>query len=307
MLQRDPTMPRLPRPLDPVECRVLGALLEKEQATPEYYPMTINALVAACNQKNNRDPVLGLSEREVDAALRRLFEDVLVWRAEGARSLRWSHNLDQRWRLTPPSKAVMTLLLLRGPQTPGELRGRGQRLYPFDRPAEVEAVLADLAAGEEPLVAELEREPGQKERRWTASGRRRVARPPWRQWRTAARHHHDGPRRSRSSKSASPRSSASSPSSSGGWTTDSGAPPGSQESTLPDRSRPMRRDAISTPQLRAIAGISEWIGQRRRGAARGSLRGFESTRKLAVKGRLGSVEALRVVRSVDSNRRESWQ
>jgi len=166
MLERDPGMPRLPRRLDPVECRVLGALLEKEQATPEYYPLTLKALVAACNQKNNREPVLDLAEREVEAALRRLFEDVLVWRAEGARALRWSHNLDQRWRLDPRSKAVMTLLLLRGEQTPGELRGRSERLHPFDTPAEVEGVLADLAAGPEPLVVELERVPGQKERRW---------------------------------------------------------------------------------------------------------------------------------------------
>ncbi|MCB9378555.1 MAG: DUF480 domain-containing protein [Holophagales bacterium] len=159
-------MPRLPRHLDRVECRVLGALLEKEQSTPEYYPLTLKALVAACNQKNNREPVLDLAEREVEAALRRLFEDVLVWRAEGARALRWSHNLDQRWRLDPRSKAVMTLLLLRGEQTPGELRGRSDRLHPFDTPAEVEGVLADLATGPEPLVVELERVPGQKERRW---------------------------------------------------------------------------------------------------------------------------------------------
>lgn len=166
MLPRDPAMPRLPRRLDPVECRVLGALLEKEQATPEYYPLTLNALLAACNQKSNRDPVLELGEAQIEAALRRLFEDVLVWREEGARTLRWSHNLDRRWSLTPPGKAVMTLLLLRGPQTLGELRGRSDRLHPFETPAAVEAALADLAAGEEPLVVELERAPGQKENRW---------------------------------------------------------------------------------------------------------------------------------------------
>lgn len=164
-------MQRLPRQLDAVECRVLGALLEKEQATPEYYPMTIHALVAACNQKSNRDPVLELSEREVEAALRRLFEDVLVWRSEGTRTLKWSHNLDRRWGLAPPTKAVMTLLLLRGAQTAGELRGRSERLHPFATVAEVEAALADLAAadpdkGEQALTAELPRAPGQKERRW---------------------------------------------------------------------------------------------------------------------------------------------
>jgi len=155
-----------------VECRVLGALLEKEQATPEYYPMTIHALVAACNQKSNRDPVLELSEADVEAALRRLFEDVLVWRAEGARTLKWSHNLDRRWELTPATKAVLTLLLLRGAQTAGELRGRSDRLHAFATVAEVEAALAALAAadpeqGEQALVAELARAPGQKERRWT--------------------------------------------------------------------------------------------------------------------------------------------
>lgn len=165
-------MQRLPRPLDAVECRVLGALLEKEQATPEYYPMTIHALVAACNQKSNRDPVTDLAEREVEAALRRLFEDVLVWRSEGARTLRWSHNLDRRWGLSPPTKAVMTLLLLRGAQTPGELRGRSDRLHPFATVGEVETALGELATadpeqGEQALAAELPRAPGQKERRWT--------------------------------------------------------------------------------------------------------------------------------------------
>ena len=164
-------MQRIPRKLDAVECRVLGALLEKEQATPEYYPMTIHALVAACNQKNNREPVLELSEAEVEAALHRLFEDVLVWRSEGARALKWSHNLDRRWGLDAATRAVMTLLLLRGAQTAGELRGRSDRLHPFATVAEVEAALAGLAAGDpaagdQPLVAELARAPGQKERRW---------------------------------------------------------------------------------------------------------------------------------------------
>jgi uncharacterized protein YceH (UPF0502 family) len=164
-------MQRIPRRLEAVECRVLGALLEKEQATPEYYPMTLHALVAACNQKSNREPVLELSEAEVEAALRRLFEDVLVWRSEGARTLKWSHNLDRRWGLSAATRAVMTLLLLRGAQTAGELRGRSERLHAFATVAEVEAALADLAAGDpaagdQPLVAELARAPGQKEPRW---------------------------------------------------------------------------------------------------------------------------------------------
>jgi len=158
---------RLPRPLDPVEMRILGALLEKEQATPEYYPLTVNALVAACNQRSNREPVMALQPGDVTAALDRMTEDVLVWRSEGTRVERWRHNLDRRWELEPASKAVMTLLLLRGAQTPGELRGRSERLHRFTSTAEVEAALHALAAGPEPLVIQLQRQPGQKESRWT--------------------------------------------------------------------------------------------------------------------------------------------
>jgi uncharacterized protein YceH (UPF0502 family) len=157
---------RKPRALDPVECRVLGALLEKEQATPEYYPMTLSALVAATNQKTNREPVMELTEDEVREALERLFKDVLVWREAGARALKWSHNLDRRWALTPATKAAITVLLLRGPQTPGEVRGRAERLHPFASVAEAEAALAELARGDEPLARELKRFPGQKESRW---------------------------------------------------------------------------------------------------------------------------------------------
>jgi len=160
-------MERLPRPLDAVECRVLGALLEKEQTTPEYYPLTVNALLAACNQKTNREPVMELSAGEVTAALERLRKNVLVWSSEGTRSDRWRHALDRRWRLAPATKAVVTLLLLRGPQTPGELRARSERLHRFASPHEVEAALGELAAGREPLARELPRAPGQKENRWT--------------------------------------------------------------------------------------------------------------------------------------------
>jgi uncharacterized protein YceH (UPF0502 family) len=157
---------RLPRTLDPVEIRVLGALLEKEQATPEYYPLTVNALVAACNQRSNREPVMELEPADVMAALDRLTEDVMVWRTEGARSEKWRHNLDRRWELDPATKAVMTLLLLRGAQTPGELRGRSERLHLFASPADAEATLQGLTEGPEPLVVQLERRPGQKESRW---------------------------------------------------------------------------------------------------------------------------------------------
>jgi hypothetical protein len=159
--------PRLPRPLDPVEVRVLGALLEKQQATPEYYPLTLHALVAACNQKTNREPVTELDEAAVLAALERLREHVLVWKTGGARAEKWEQNVDRRWSLDPAGKAVMTLLLLRGEQTPGELRGRSDRLHAFATPGDVEDALRTLSAGPEPLVAERARRPGQKESRWT--------------------------------------------------------------------------------------------------------------------------------------------
>lgn len=157
---------RLSRPLDAVEVRVLGALLEKEQTNPETCPLTVNAVLAACNQKTNRDPVVELSEDQVVSALDRLRAEVLVWRSEGARSERWQQSVSRRWGLSPGAKALLTLLLLRGPQTPGELRTRGQRLHAFPSVEAVEEALQALAAEEEPLVRELPRRPGQKETRW---------------------------------------------------------------------------------------------------------------------------------------------
>ena len=150
-----------------MEVRILGCLLEKQQTTPEYYPLTENALLAACNQKSNRDPVMELAASDVRAALERLRDEVLAWPVEGSRVARWEHNLDRSWALEAPGKALLTVLLLRGPQTVGELRGRCDRLHAFESLAEVEAVLRRLASGEEPLVAELPREPGRKESRWT--------------------------------------------------------------------------------------------------------------------------------------------
>ena len=154
------------RKLDPVEARLLGVLLEKEQTTPDQYPLTTSALVAGCNQKTNRDPVTHLSETEVTEALDRLREDVLVWRAQSARAERWEHRLDRRWELDGASKAVMTLLLLRGPQTPGELRTRSERMHHFELVDDVEATLASLADGFDAMVCELPRQPGQREARW---------------------------------------------------------------------------------------------------------------------------------------------
>jgi uncharacterized protein YceH (UPF0502 family) len=157
---------RLPRELDAIEIRVLGSLLEKERTTPDAYPLTVNSLTAACNQKSNRDPVMRLVAREVEEVLARLRAEVLVWPEEGARAQRWSHNLDRKWALSPGAMAVMTMLMLRGPQTTGELRARSERMHPFATIAEVERVLAELGAGDEPLALQLGRRPGQKEARW---------------------------------------------------------------------------------------------------------------------------------------------
>jgi uncharacterized protein YceH (UPF0502 family) len=160
-------MKRLPRTLDAIEIRVLGCLLEKEQATPEYYPMTVNSVTQACNQKTNRHPVMALTQANVQDGLDRLFnEDVFAWRSRAGRATKWKQNVDRRWHLTPATKAVMTLLLLRGPQTTGELRSRGDRLHPFSDLGAVEDALRELSRGDEPLVRELPRQPGQKENRW---------------------------------------------------------------------------------------------------------------------------------------------
>lgn len=158
---------RLPRELDPIEIRVLGCLLEKERTTPDAYPLTVNALTAACNQKSNRDPVMTLIAPEVEAVLSRLRAEVLVWPEEGARTLKWTHNLDSKGKLPADAMAVMTVLMLRGAQTPGELRARTERMHPFSSSAEVESVLIGLTEGDEPLVVHLARQPGQKEARWT--------------------------------------------------------------------------------------------------------------------------------------------
>jgi hypothetical protein len=164
--------PRIPRTLDPVEIRILGALMEKQLSTPEYYPLTLNALSAATNQKSNREPVMELSEAELSRALDRLQDEKLVWRVLGGRATRFDHNLDKVWNLNRKEKALLTLLFLRGAQTAGELRGRSDRLHQFDTVQEVEETLRDMAAHSEPLVRELPRRPGQKEERWahTAGG-----------------------------------------------------------------------------------------------------------------------------------------
>lgn len=157
---------RIPRKLDPAEVRVLGSLLEKEQTNPETVPLTVNALIAACNQKTNREPVMSLTETQVVEALDRLRQEVLVWRSDSARTERWQQSVVRRWGLDRASKALITLLLLRGPQTPGELRSRSERLHPFASLEEVEETLRRLASDDEPLVMVLPRRPGHKEVRW---------------------------------------------------------------------------------------------------------------------------------------------
>jgi uncharacterized protein YceH (UPF0502 family) len=155
------------RPLDAVEVRILGALMEKERTTPEQYPLTVASLLQACNQKTSRDPVTDYSETVVVEALDRLRADALVFRVHGSRSERYEHCLDRRWNLdTAGAAAIISMLLLRGPQTVAELKTRTTRLHPFDSAEQVEAALARLATGEDALTRELPRQPGQRETRW---------------------------------------------------------------------------------------------------------------------------------------------
>lgn len=155
--------------LNRLEARLLGCLVEKELATPEYYPLTLNALVAACNQKNNRDPEMHLSADEVEKGLGTLQYDrklVATYAGVGSRAVKYVHRLTETLGVDTPELAILCELLLRGPQTPGELRGRASRMHPFASPAEVRAVLLALAARPEAYVVELPRAPGCKENRF---------------------------------------------------------------------------------------------------------------------------------------------
>ena len=155
-------------PLEPLELRVLGVLLEKELSTPEYYPLTLNALVNGCNQSSNRYPVLRVEEDAVQAALDGLRAAQLVATVQGAgsRALKFAQRLTGSAQLSVQEAALLAELLLRGPQTPGELRTRSTRMYPFLELEEVEAALALLAEAEpSPLALRLPRAPGMKEAR----------------------------------------------------------------------------------------------------------------------------------------------
>jgi uncharacterized protein len=154
--------------LTDIETRVLGSLIEKDITTPDYYPLSLNALVNACNQKNNRDPVMTLDEPAVRDALSSLQEKRMAGPASGAdsRVTKFEHRLQEVFNFDRREIAVVCVLLLRGAQTPGELRGRTERMYHFDALEDVVATLDRLAQREPPLACVLPRQPGTKESRY---------------------------------------------------------------------------------------------------------------------------------------------
>jgi len=154
--------------LNEIECRALGSLIEKEIATPEYYPLSLNALVNACNQKSNRDPVMNLDEAAVGQALHSLDGQSLVRSvsASDSRVTKYEHRLQEAFNFYRHEIAILCVLLLRGPQTPGELRTRAERLHPFDDLSAVQSSLQHLMKREPPLVKVLPRQPGTKESRY---------------------------------------------------------------------------------------------------------------------------------------------
>ena len=154
--------------LSAAEARVLGSLVEKELTTPEYYPLSLNALVNACNQKSNRDPVMQLDERAVSQALRALESHGLAGPADNyeSRVAKYEHRLQEAFNFTRHEIAILCELLLRGPQTPGELRGRADRMHKFDDLGVALTTLQKLMKREPPLVTLLPRQPGTKEARY---------------------------------------------------------------------------------------------------------------------------------------------
>jgi uncharacterized protein YceH (UPF0502 family) len=153
--------------LDEIEIRVLGCLIEKDLATPEYYPLTLNALTNACNQKSNRDPIMLLEETDVVRGLDSLRKKQLAHQsAEGVRAAKYCHNLEGHLRLDPEELAILAELLLRGPQTVGELRNRTERMGATGNLQNVESLLQNLMDRESPLVMRLPRQPGHKEHRF---------------------------------------------------------------------------------------------------------------------------------------------
>lgn len=150
-----------------IETRILGVLVEKQLATPDYYPLTINAMVAGCNQKTSRDPVLNVTEPEVQTVLEGLRRQTLVIESSGGRVMRYAHNLGKVLNVPQAAVALLAVLMLRGPQTPGELRINADRLYRFADISSVEAYLEEMAersAGA--LVVKLPKQPGSREHRY---------------------------------------------------------------------------------------------------------------------------------------------
>lgn len=154
--------------LTQIEARILGALVEKQLTTPEYYPLTLNALIAACNQKNNRHPVVSYDENTVTRALDKLRDKNLAYVFHGSTSrvVKYKHMLPSVYELDPAETALIAVLLLRGPQTIGELRERTGRLYEFSGLSQVNETLDKLIRRDEPLVVKLERQAGQKDARF---------------------------------------------------------------------------------------------------------------------------------------------
>jgi uncharacterized protein YceH (UPF0502 family) len=158
----------MPLELSSVEARILGSLLEKERTTPETYPLTLNSLATACNQSSNRDPIVGYDEKLIEAGLDSLREKKLamIVHGAGARVAKYRHNLLGLFNLEPREIAVLCVLLLRGPQTPGELRSRTERLCGVSTLTEIESCLEGLTLGDDPIVRSLPQRPGQKEKRY---------------------------------------------------------------------------------------------------------------------------------------------
>lgn len=154
--------------LNEVECRVLGSLIEKEITTPEYYPLSLNALINACNQKSNREPVMNLDEAAVRQALHSLDGQSLVRSVSAAdsRVTKYEHRIQEGFNFYRHEIAILCVLLLRGPQTPGELRTRAERMHRFDDLSAVQSSLHHLMQREPPLVKLLPRQPGTKEARY---------------------------------------------------------------------------------------------------------------------------------------------
>ena len=168
--------------LNHVETRVLGSLIEKDITTPDYYPLSLNALINACNQKSNRDPVMNLGENAVRDALLSLSEKGLAGPVSSADSRvpKYEHRLQEAFNLPRAETAVLCVLLLRGPQTPGELRGRTERMHRFEELSDVHSALQRLIQRDSPLVQMLPRQPGTKETRYVhlLSGEMEIAELP---------------------------------------------------------------------------------------------------------------------------------